>query len=169
MARWRQIEKDAKDRLAPDVTPPPSAIRGEIEFVDPASFGALTAPRSAQAAPAGVLSRLAKIGAGRGAVTPRSRRCRSGAPGAKSLEDLGAVVTGVNDGPAEGDVLGTPRPGPSGEFRPSIPLSPAMLADQKAREAKYGTPAVATPDKAAAADATQAAAAADGLGPAPYL
>ncbi len=32
-----------------------------------------------------------------------------------------------------------------------------MLADQKAREAKYGTPAVASADNAAAADATPAA------------
>ena len=160
VARWRQIEKDTKDRLAPDVTPQPSpAIRGESEFVDPASFGALTAPRAAQAAPAGVLSRLAKIGAGRGAVdSALASLSSSRAPGAKSLEDLGAIVTGVNDGPAEGDVFGdTDRPGPSGELVPSIPLSPAMLADQKAREAKYGTPVVTSPDQAPGAEAGQAA------------
>ncbi len=32
VARWRQIEKDVKDKLAPDVTP---AIRGSIDPVDP--------------------------------------------------------------------------------------------------------------------------------------
>src|SRR5271154_5707180 len=40
VARWRQIEKDAKDRLAPDAAPP--AIRGDSTPVDPRSFGALT-------------------------------------------------------------------------------------------------------------------------------
>ena len=36
VAHWRQIEKDAKDRLAPDVTPQPApAIRGAIDPVDP--------------------------------------------------------------------------------------------------------------------------------------
>ena len=45
VAHWRQIEKDAKDRLAPDVTPQPaSAIHGAADPVDPASFGALVAP-----------------------------------------------------------------------------------------------------------------------------
>ena len=46
VAKWRQIEKDAKDRLAPDVTPLPASapsIRGSIEPVDPSSFGQLTA------------------------------------------------------------------------------------------------------------------------------
>ena len=34
VARWRQIEKDVKDKLAPDATPGP-AIRGSIDPVDP--------------------------------------------------------------------------------------------------------------------------------------
>ena len=59
VARWRQIEKDVKDKLAPDVTP---AIRGSIDPVDPAQFGALGAPAQGQAAPASILARLSKIG-----------------------------------------------------------------------------------------------------------
>ena len=37
VAHWRQIEKDVKDKLAPDVAPGP-AIRGSIEPVDPAAI-----------------------------------------------------------------------------------------------------------------------------------
>ena len=55
VARWRQIEKDVKDKLAPDVTGP--AIRGSIDAVDPAQFGALVAPGQGQAPPS-VLARL---------------------------------------------------------------------------------------------------------------
>ena len=63
VAHWRQIEKDVKDKLAPDVAPGP-AIRGSIEPVDPAQFGALVAPGQGQA-PVSVLARLSKIGADR--------------------------------------------------------------------------------------------------------
>ena len=69
VARWRQFEKDAKDRLAPDVTPPPaSAIHGSLDDVDPASFGALTAPGVSHPTSAAILARLAKIGARRKAL-----------------------------------------------------------------------------------------------------
>ena len=63
VAHWRQIEKDVKDKLAPDATPGP-AIRGSIDPVDPSQFGALVAPGQGQA-PASVLARLGKIGADR--------------------------------------------------------------------------------------------------------
>ena len=53
VARWRQIEKDAKDHLAPDASPTaPSAIHGAIEPADPSAFGALVAIGPASAAPA---------------------------------------------------------------------------------------------------------------------
>ncbi len=153
VAHWRQIEKDAKDRLAPDVTPPPASrsIRGSIEFADPAQFGALAPLAPSRPAPAAVLARLARIGAGRNAL---AAALASLAPskGAKSIEDIGAVVTGVNDGPAEGDAFADGEPAGAGTGPVAeAPLSPAMLADQKAREAKYGTP--------------QLAAAGGGLGP----
>ena len=158
VARWRQIEKDAKDRLAPDATPQPGpASHGELDLADPATFGALVPPASPQVAPAAVAARLAQIGAGRKAMAA-TLDSLSPASGVKSMEELGAVVAGVNDGPPEGDAFadadaGVPGAGPEGIA--SVPLSPAMLADQRAREAKYGTPP-ATP---VSADSNAAAAA----------
>jgi UPF0755 protein len=222
VAHWRQIEKDVKDKLAPDATPSP-AIRGSIDPTDPEQFGALVTPEQGQAAPGSVLARLSKIGAERNAkdtaslvasevksikemssvavgakalppdgravgesdpgsvASPSSSTGPFGAlvapaqgqalasvlirlgkigadrnakdaalaslsgPGVKTLEELGAVVAGVNDGPAEGFTFGNDDPpgtstGPVG----SAPLSPAMLADEKAREAKYGTVTLAS-------------------------
>jgi UPF0755 protein len=221
VARWRQIEKDVKDKLAPDATPGP-AIRGSIDPADPAEFGALVAPGQGQA-PLSVLARLSKIGADRNTrdatapVTPGvksiaetngpavgakawapetpaggdgvsgivaavsaspqfgalaapaqeqgpasvlARLSKIGADrnakdaalaslaasGFKTMEELGAVVAGVNDGPAEGFAFGADDPPGTNASGPiaSAPLSPAMLADQKAREAKYGTVALAS-------------------------
>jgi UPF0755 protein len=213
VARWRQIEKDVKDKLAPDVTGP--AIRGSIDAVDPSQFGALVAPGQGQALPS-VLARLGKIGADRDAkeaaslVAPGVKSIRESkavvlgakvlppetlaggdgdsgpasvssspqfgalatpaqglasasvlarlskigtdrnakdaalaslaGPGAKTIEELGFVVSGVNDAPAEGLAFGNDDPPATGTGPvASAPLSPAMLADQKAREAKYGT------------------------------
>src|SRR5271156_3493582 len=64
VAHWRQIEKDVKDKLAPDVTPQPS-IRGSLDPVDPSQFGALVAPAQGQPAAATILARLSRIGADR--------------------------------------------------------------------------------------------------------
>ncbi len=52
-------------------------------------------------------------------------------------------MAGVNDEPAEGEAFADPGSanGDIGAVA-SVPLSPAMLADEKAREAKYGTPAL---------------------------
>ena len=63
------------------------------------------------------------------------------APGFKTMEESGDVVAGVNDAPAEGFAFGNDDPPETGAGGPiaSAPLSPAMLADQRAREAKYGT------------------------------
>jgi UPF0755 protein len=145
VAHWRQIEKDVKDKLAPDVTPQPApAIRGSIDPVDPSQFGALTAPAQGQPAPAAILARLGKIGADRKAKDAALASLT--APGVKSIEELGAVVTGVNDGPADGQAFaeadsgGATGTGPIG----SVPLPAAMLADERAREAKYGTAPLAS-------------------------
>jgi UPF0755 protein len=231
VARWRQIEKDVKDKLAPDVTGP--AIRGSIDAVDPSQFGALVAPGQGQAPPS-VLARLGKIGADRntkdaasrvapgiksiketkavvvgakvlppetlagvdgdsgpasvasspqfGALAAPAQGLASAsvlarlskigtdrnakdaalaslaAPGAKTIEELGFVVSGVNDAPAEGFAFGNDDPPATGGGGPvaSAPLSPAMLADQKAREAKYGTGTV-TLASTTLADTTAAA------------
>jgi UPF0755 protein len=145
VAHWRQIEKDVKDKLAPDVTPQPApAIRGAIDPIDPSQFGALTAPAQGQPAPAAILARLGKIGADRNAKD--AALASLVAPGVKSIEELGAVVTGVNDGPADGQAFaeadsgGAPGTGPIA----SVPLPAAMLADERAREAKYGTAPLAS-------------------------
>src|SRR5271166_5427814 len=145
VAHWRQIEKDAKDRLAPDVTPQPSpAIHGAIDPVDPASFGALVAPTQGQSAPAAILARLSKIGASRKAED--AALASLVAPGVKSIEEIGGVVAGVNDGPAEevafddAGLAGASGTGPIA----SAPVPPAMLADERAREAKYGTAPLAS-------------------------
>ena len=220
VAHWRQIEKEVKDKLAPDVTGP--AIRGSIDEVDPAQFGALVGPGQGQAPPS-VLARLGKIGADRNtkdAAAPATPSVKSinatnavavgakawpsenlaggegdpgpdasvasspqfgalaapaqglasasvlarlskigtdrnakdaalasiAAPGVKTIEELGVVVAGVNDAPAEGFAFGNDDPPATGGGGPiaSAPLSPAMLADQKAREAKYGTVTLAS-------------------------
>ncbi len=106
VAKWRQIEKDAKDRLAPDVTPPfaSPAIRGSLDAVDPSSFGALTAP-AAPAAPRAMVARLMKMGDSRKAFDAAMASLEPEGSTPKTLEDLGAVVTGVNDAPAEGQNL----------------------------------------------------------------
>jgi len=134
------------------VTPQPAAaIHGAADPVDPASFGILVAPASSQIAPAAVVARLAQIGAGRKAMAVALDSLSPTAAGAKSIEELGAVVAGVNDAPAEGDAFAQPdAPDASPDGVASVPLSPAMLADQKAREAKYGTAAVSEVSNAAA-------------------
>jgi peptidoglycan lytic transglycosylase G len=152
VARWRQIEKDAKDRLAPDVTPPAgSAIHGALEPADPASYGALTAPTASRAASPMVLARLAKIGASRNALDSALASLSSTADG--SIEDLGAVVAGVNDAPPEGDAFADVDSSDAGPVG-SVPLPSAMLADQKAREAKYGAPALSAAENADAVAAS---------------
>src|SRR5271170_6944419 len=177
VAHWRQIEKDAKDRLAPEASPPgfaPPTTRGDIAPLDPDAFGALapmspsapihprdpkaadsgadsknskavggTVPASPTPSDAGALlaSKLAKLGA-----SLEKREALLGAGGAlsatkiagKSMEELGVVVTGVNDQPEIVKFPGEDEAAvPSGPVA-SVPLSPAALADQKAREARWG-------------------------------
>ena len=93
--------------------------------------------------PSSVVARLSKIGADRNA---KDAALASLAAPVKTMEELGAVVAGVNDGPAEGFAFGDDDASGTGAGGPiaSAPLSPAMLADQKAREAKYGTVALAS-------------------------
>jgi UPF0755 protein len=155
VAHWRQIEKDVKDKLAPDVTPQP-AIRGSLEPVDPSQFGALVAPAPGQSAAATILARLSRIGADRKAKD--AALASLVAPGVKSIEEIGGVVTGVNDGPAEGLAFADADTGGAAATGPvaSIPLPAAMLADERAREAKYGTAPLAS--NGAVTDATTPAA-----------
>ena len=113
---------------------------------DPASFGAVAAPTASRATSAAVLARLAKIGARRNALDSALVSLSSATAGGKSIEELGAVVAGVNDAPAEGDAFaGLDSASPVA----SVPLSPAMLADQKAREAKFRASTLTPSDGAA--------------------
>jgi len=118
-------------------------------------FGALVTPTQGQAAPTAIVTRLSKIGADRKAKD--AALAMLAAPGFKTLEES-AVVSGVNDAPAEGLAFGdADPPGTSGPVA-TAPLSPAMLADQKAREAKYGTATLASTEVPASFAAAPAAA-----------
>ena len=152
LARWRQIETDVKDKLAPDV----ALQQASIDPIDPSQFGALVAPAQAQAAPAAMLARLRKIGADQKAKD--SALASLVAPGVKSIEEIGGIVTGVNDAPAEGMAFDDASSAGASGIGPvdSAPVPPAMLADERAREAKYGTPPL--PSNGAAASATPPAA-----------
>ena len=107
VARWRQIEKDAKDRLAPDVGPwrrPPCTARSS-QPIRPRS-ARWSRSRPTRAGAGRLVARLASDrrepqGGGRRAFVPLAAARRRG----KSIEDLGAVVAGVNDAPTEGDAF----------------------------------------------------------------
>ena len=148
----RQIEKDVKDKLAPDV----ALQQASIDPIDPSQFGALDAPAQAQAAPAAILARLRRIGADQKAKD--SALASLVAPGVKSIEEVGGIVTGVNDAPAEGLAFDDASSAGASGIGPvaSAPVPPAMLADERAREAKYGTPPL--PSNGTVASATPSAA-----------
>ena len=107
--------------------------------------------------PASILARLSRIGASRRAED--AALASLVAPGVKSIE-IGGVVTGVNDGPAEGAVFDDGGPAGSSEIGPiaSAPIPPAMLADERAREAKYRTAPLASSGAVLAATASTKAA-----------
>jgi len=148
VARWRQIEKDAKDRLAPDAAPAPAVApvapgskHGELEPADPRVFGDLAVAGSGSQDGGGALgAKLAKLG-----ERLRLRESLLGVEGSLSPtkvsgatpEGLGAVVTGVNDAP-EGAVFSESADiDATTEAILKVPLSPAELAAQKARIARY--------------------------------
>ncbi len=105
VAHWRQIEKDAKDRLSPDATPPANNIRGEAPDTDASRYGDLTTPKlpppdhsalfgalaydgTSAAAPAGaaLAVKLSKI-----ATSRRKVAALVGAGGSLSPEKLGGA------------------------------------------------------------------------------
>jgi UPF0755 protein len=144
VAHWRQIEQDAKDRLAPDATPTPApsptpAKHSALDDVDPAIFGAV-ALGGAPVDSGPLATRLGKLAQSRriaGALLgPGGALSASGAAGA-SLDKLGAVVTGVNDEPPTQAFPDDPGPDDPAQPVASVPLSAAALADQKARIARY--------------------------------
>ncbi len=162
VARWRQIEKDAKDakdHLSPEVTPPANNIRGEIPDMTGSRYGALApgGPDKSQAfgalafagaaapepAATALASKLSKV-----ANSRRKVAALVGAGGALSPKNLGGgaidllVVTGVNDPPPGSDDPSAPiddAGAPAGDASvASAPLSPAALADLRARQSRFG-------------------------------
>jgi len=142
VAHWRQIEQDAKDKLAPDATPTPGptpAKHGALDDVDPAIFGAV-AVGDAPVDSGPLAARLGKLAENRKAVTALlgPAGALSATRGASAnLDTLGAVVTGVNDEPQTPAFPDDPAPYGPEQPAASVPLSAAALADQKARIARY--------------------------------
>jgi UPF0755 protein len=146
---WREIEKDAKDRLAPDAVPtapapaaPPAKVHGALDANDPKAFGGLAALAVTKPSTAGLdlTKRLTRLGADR-----QTREALLGPGGAlsvgaaaKNLAQMGAVVLGVNDEPPADEVAAADNAGATGGPISSYPLSAAALADQQSRAARYG-------------------------------
>jgi UPF0755 protein len=144
VAHWRQVEQDAKDKLAPDATPTPAptptpAKHGALDGVDPAIFGAV-ALGAAPVDSGPLAKRLGKLAESRRAAAallgPDGALSAPHAAGA-SLDTIGAVVTGVNDEPPTQAFPDDPVPYGPPQPVASFPLSAAALADQKARIARY--------------------------------
>ena len=150
VARWRQIEQDAKDKLAPDVAPAPAAApaakHGALDALDPKIFGEVAlgaAPGPAENGSA-LGAKLAKLG-----EKLRVRDTLLGADGSlsptkvsgKTPEDLGVVVTGVNDSPTGAAFAEDDHADATADSIARVPLTPAALAEQKARIARYADPA----------------------------
>jgi peptidoglycan lytic transglycosylase G len=142
VAHWRDIEKDAKDKLAPDAAPTPSATptpapakHSALDDGDPNAFGvvAVDTPTGADEA---LAAKLAQLGQDRQSAISAAKE--SG--GSRSVEDLGAVVAGVNDAPK---VAVFPDQTDDADPPASAPMSAAALAQLKAGIARYGDAAVA--------------------------
>ncbi len=158
VAHWRDIEKDAKDRLSPDAAPTPGASptpapakHSALDDLDPNAFGsvAVASDVAPAADDAALAARLAKVGESRQVTLSAATTARA------SLEDLGAVVTGVNDAPTTavfpddpGSADAAPAPGAAVPLV-GAPLPAAALADLKARMIKYGDGALPAPSVAA--------------------
>lgn len=158
--RWRQIEKDAKDKLPPDLdkslgAAPPGAPAAPRQRSDGAPsvpvYGALT----------GHFDAVAQAGGTDGTGAPPSLLAaaaglplalREGGDAATRFAPLSADQTASLDPDGPGD---TATPGDSNSFfgvSPSatadagqasgltFPVSPAQRADEKARAARFGTP-----------------------------
>jgi UPF0755 protein len=157
---WRQIEKDAKDKLAPDATPtgPPVAppkVHGALEPADPKAFGGLTAVAATKSPTSvDVAKRLNRLGADRQmreALLGPNGALLAGAS-ARSIADIGAIVQGVNDQATAIEVAdGDDGAGTTGQVQ-TYPLSPSALADQQSRAARYGVLSNGGPRIMASAD-----------------
>jgi UPF0755 protein len=169
VAHWRQIEKDAKDakdRLGPNVSPPPGNIHGEAPDMTGSRYGALTPEHSedfgalafAGSAPAAsaLAAKLARIAVSRRKVAELMGVGGSLSPKKLSEDAIDSlVVTGVNDPPPGSDDPDVPvsddPPAASEGSVATAPLSAAALADLRARVARYGGGQVIDANASAAA------------------
>ena len=119
-----------------------AAIHGALEPADPAAFGALVAGprrRPGETDARAIVARLARIGAeaasdGECDVVVRRRvggrqDDRGDRRGGRPASTTGPRGRGIRRAAASGAGSGSAA---------SVPMSPAMLADERAREAKYG-------------------------------
>jgi len=142
-----------------------------VDPVSPGAFGGLT-PVTAMGAKNSVLGGLlAKLGAQREAVGvlfgPEGELTRA-SKNAAALEDIGAVITGVNDASFEAASALGDDPGPSGAPVALYPMAPASLADLQARATRFGgAPVVETHAQSDIAPAS-AVAAIDQKAPRPH-
>ena len=139
VAHWRQIEKDAKDKSPSDAgkpAPPKPAQRTDnadllrtVDWSDAASDAPYPAGEAAHAPATPVLPAATELAVGGVKV----------AFGA-AIDKLGWQIPGVDMGDGEPAFLrGDDDEGPTvGGPLKSYPLSPARLADMRAREARYG-------------------------------
>jgi UPF0755 protein len=161
--RWRQIERDAKDRAASEVdkapasTTPTSGAKGDQRGAldDPEAFGelpkALAVSLPAQGAPTFLTGTAAKAVAAMsvagGDPTPTTAKAaRKPAPVmtlalAPGLDSLGLSIRGVSS--PTGNLLDGPMGDDGGPTGGSVdaetfPVSATRRAEQKARAAKYG-------------------------------
>ena len=138
VARWRQIEKDVKDKLAPDVTPQPGpAIRGSIETVDPAQFGELVTPGQGQA-PASMLARLGKIGSDRN--TQEAALTSLAAPTVKTIKEMKAAATGAKAWPTKSSAVGD-GDAPTAGLGASVSVASTQFGSLAAPSQGQGAPA----------------------------
>lgn len=149
--RWRQVEKDAKDKVAPDSGPanappfPRSNQRGDAGL-DQRIYGSLNLDISGTARDAPVSVTSLPIGqTALGAPAAFASPARTApAAGANTYDELDVEVAGLksrSDPATWSNDSGAPivdPPGSPATSLQSFPVSPAELADQRARALAYG-------------------------------
>ena len=153
VARWRQIEQGAKDKLAPDAAAPgtpapaPAPTRGEVPSLDPKVFGALPPPPAPHEKPdtatKKLIARLERIAEERRkqivVLGPDGPLSPGKLASAKTIDELGAVVTGVNDAP-EVVKFDDTTPAPAPPESPVVAYTPNPANRGKVFDASEGTP-----------------------------
>jgi len=127
VVRWRQIEKDAKDKLAPDALPAPVPAKPGQQGLNVDDAAPLLADTSLDP---DVLKKAAAVLAERLQKTEGTSKNAYGAL-AKPVQFA------LTPGPEVVDASAEPEPMASGPAE-TYPMSPGMQADLKTRAAKFG-------------------------------